>query len=86
MEDVRTKLHETRFNGGDKKKRAEWVTPEVLEHRRTKELCLRCGNKDHRARNCKFAKAIRPTQVNATSARVNERSSDSSSDGAESEN
>jgi hypothetical protein len=86
MEDVRTKLHETRFNGGDTKKRAEWVTPEVLEHRRTKELCLRCGNKDHRARNCKFARAIRPTQVNATSARVNEYSGDSSTDGAESEN
>lgn len=42
------------------RKRAKWVTPQALEYRRNNQLCLRCGNPGHLARDCQFLPAQRP--------------------------
>lgn len=86
MEDVRTKLHETRLRSDEKKKRAKWVSKEVLQQRKDNDLCIRCGGKSHVARDCNYARAMRPTHVHATSAREDSRDPDSDTDGTTSEN
>jgi len=87
MDDVRTKLHDTRTRSGDRRKRAEWVTREVLEQRRAKDLCLRCGKKGHCARDCNLAKPQCLAQLNAMSTKKGPgEARDSSTSGSESEN
>lgn len=49
----------------DSKKRATWVSKEVLSFRRSKNLCMRCGNKGHISPSCSFLPALKPKfQVN----------------------
>ena len=42
------------------RKYAKWVTTEAMEYRRSNQLCLRCGNSGHRAKDCRFLPARRP--------------------------
>jgi hypothetical protein len=92
MEDVQVKLHETRFRGGKDKKPKEqpkplapWVKPEVIDDRKARDACMRCGKKDHRSRNCSYSRAIKPVSVNATSSKTAKVDADDSSDPAFSE-
>ena len=42
------------------RKRAKWVTQEVMTYRRNNQLCLRCGNAGHMVKDCRFLAAKRP--------------------------
>jgi len=48
------------------KPRAKWVDATEREKRREKRLCFRCGAGGHRIRECKYAPAVQPTSINAT--------------------
>lgn len=41
-------------------RRAKWVSKEVLNQRRDKQECLRCGGSDHFVSRCRLAPALRP--------------------------
>lgn len=43
------------------KKRAKWVDPSILQDRRERNLCLRCGKDGHRIRDCVYLPARNPT-------------------------
>ena len=43
------------------RKRAKWVSPEEIEHRRKTHCCLRCGSDEHFIGKCNRAPAERPT-------------------------
>lgn len=86
MEDVRTRLHETRMRSDDSRRAARWVSREVLQQRREERLCLRCGKKGHIARDCNLSRATRPAQLHATSARTTGGEQDSESEELGSEN
>lgn len=45
------------------KRRAIWVSSEVIAARRAKGACLRCGNMEHMIKTCTFAPAARPKNV-----------------------
>jgi hypothetical protein len=47
---------------GNEQKRAQWVTKDVLEARRTANKCLRCGGNGHFISSCKLLPAIPPQQ------------------------
>ena len=53
----------------DDRPRAKWVTKEVLDQRRTRQECLRCGQNDHFIGKCRLAPASRPTSSSARSRR-----------------
>ena len=44
-----------------KERRAKWVSPEVVDERFEKGLCIRCGASGHLQRGCPYKKAIRPS-------------------------
>ncbi|KAI0993648.1 hypothetical protein K3495_g14537 [Podosphaera aphanis] len=53
-----------RLNVG-KGKRATWVSKEILDYRRQKKLCVRCGNKGHSAKGCRLLPPLSPsTKIN----------------------
>jgi hypothetical protein len=43
-------------------KRAQWVSKDVLEERRTANKCLRCGGRGHFISSCKLLPALLPRQ------------------------
>ena len=53
----------------DGQKRAQWVSKDMLEKRKSNSLCLRCGGKGHFISSCKLLPA-KPPQQNQTKARV----------------
>jgi adenine-specific DNA methylase len=50
---------------------AKRVSKDVIEARRSKGLCLRCGNSGHRIRDCTFLPPTRP-EVKVFTARAGE--------------
>ena len=44
------------------RKRATWVSTEVLNYRWTKGLCIRCGNSGHMQARCPLLPAVRPNE------------------------
>ena len=48
------------------RKHAKWVSLKAMAYRRDNGLCLRCGNKGHRIKECQFLAPIRPAQGNKT--------------------
>ena len=59
-------------------KRAMWVTQKVMDARREKGCCYRCGEDGHVVRDCKFLPAVRPGVQ--TAAQQQRKSSDTVSD------
>ena len=53
----------------DDRPRAKWVTKEVLDQRRTRQECLRCGHNDHFISKCRLAPTPRPTSTNTRARR-----------------
>lgn len=53
-------------------KRATWVSKEVLEQRRKKNLCVRCGHKGHRSKKCSFLPPQKPKATNLNTAQMTE--------------
>ena len=53
-------------------KRATWVSREVLEQRKKKGLCIRCGHKGHRSTKCSFLPPEKPKTMNLNSAHLTE--------------
>ena len=48
------------------KRRAKWVSQEVIDERRAKRACFRCGMAGHKAGNCSFLPPRRPVQAATT--------------------
>ena len=48
------------------KRRAKWVSQEVINERRAKGACFRCGMAGHRVGNCSFLPLKRPVQAATT--------------------
>jgi Retrotransposon gag protein len=68
---------------GDKR-RAQWVTKEVIEKRRAANQCLRCGSKDHFIKGCNQLPAKPPGSQKPKVAVVDEeKENDTSSDGGD---
>lgn len=42
---------------------AQWVSPEVIQHRRESNLCLRCGGTGHLIKDCSIRPAKRPLRA-----------------------
>ena len=59
-------------------KRAIWVTQKVIDARREKGCCYRCGEDGHIVRDCKFLPAVRPSVQ--TAAQQQRKSSEPVSD------
>ena len=51
---------------GGSRRRVKWVSKEVLEERRRKKLCMRCGAGGHFARDCPYLPPIRPAPTPTT--------------------
>jgi cell pole-organizing protein PopZ len=56
-------------DGQGEQKRAQWVSKDTLEKRRSNNLCLRCGGKGHFIGNCRLLPA-KPPQQGQTKAKV----------------
>ncbi|OJD23762.1 hypothetical protein ACJ73_04880 [Blastomyces percursus] len=55
----------TAINGGGQR-RAKWVSKDILDQRRQRRLCYRCGASGHMVGNCPYGPAQRaqiPTRV-----------------------
>lgn len=53
----------------DEQKRAQWVSKDTLEKRKSSNLCLRCGGRGHFISSCKLLPA-KPPQQDQTKAKV----------------
>jgi hypothetical protein len=62
------------------KRRARWVSNEIIQSRRNKNQCFRCGSDDHRSQGCDLLPAERPVRVLAAQeTKVEEPSDDEGS-------
>lgn len=59
-------------NGQNEQKRAQWVSKDVLEKRKSNNLCLRCGKRGHFIDSCRLlpARPPQPAQQDQTKTRV----------------
>ena len=55
-----TRANHTTTTKNGERPRAKWVTREVLDYRKAKQLCLRCGNQGHMVKNCNYLPPTRP--------------------------
>jgi Retrotransposon gag protein len=69
---------QTPTNSQDGQKRAQWVSKEVLEKRKSSNLCLRCGGKGHFIPSCKLLPA-RPPQQDQTKVKATDVKEDDDS-------
>jgi hypothetical protein len=58
-----TSANKAPIDGQGEQRRAQWVSKDILEKRRSSNLCLRCGGKGHFISNCKLLPA-KPPQPN----------------------
>lgn len=64
-------------------KRAAWVSKEVLEQRRKRDLCVRCGHKGHRSKKCSFLPPLKPKLTTLNTAQMTEDEEEEDEDGWE---
>lgn len=53
--------------GPNGKQKAKWVDIAERERRKENRLCFRCRASGHRIKECPYALAVRPTNINAVS-------------------
>lgn len=69
-------------NGNNERKRAQWVSKDVLEERRANNKCLRCGGNGHFVHSCRLLPA-RPPQQGQTKVKATNIKNDAKDDDKE---
>ena len=81
-----TKTHAGQIESNDRR-RAEWVSQDVIDGRRANKQCLRCGKNNHYVSQCRLGPARRPDNIQAKAAAAVEATEGTcDSDNSDSEN
>ena len=81
-----TKTHAGQIESNDRR-RAEWVSQDVIDGRRANKQCLRCGKNNHYVSQCRLGPARRPDNIQAKAvAAVEATEGTCDSDNSDSEN